>query len=66
MPVTVDALRALGARRVTLRTQAGEFTGFVAQREIPDAAVMVMFASDAAPQEPLVVALGDIEEIVER
>ena len=66
MTATVSALRALGTRRATLRTTYGDFTGTIAQREIPEAAVSVMFASDASPAEPLAVALADIVEVVER
>jgi len=65
MAISASALRALGCRRVTLRTREATFIGHIAQRSIPDAAVLVMFASDASP-EPFAITLDDIEEVVER
>lgn len=64
--MTAAALRALGSRRVTLRTAYGDLTGRIAQREIPETAVVVMFASEASPGEPLVVALAEIAGVEER
>ncbi len=66
MPVDVKQLRDLGTRRVTLRTKLGDFTGQIAQVSIADSALMVMFASERSPADPLVVALHDIEAIEER
>lgn len=65
-PISVAQLRALEARQVTLRTPNGELTGHVAQRSIPEAAMMVMFALDTPPETLVVVAISDILEIVER
>ncbi len=66
MSIDVKNLRDLGSRRVTLRTKLGDFTGQIAQTSIPDSALMVMFASERSPGDPLVVALHDIEAIEER
>jgi len=66
VPATVAALRAYGARRVTLVTCDGEFDGHIVAERLSDDAVMLMFAPADAPDEPLVVALAAIEEIVER
>ena len=66
MPVTVEEIRALEMRRVTLRTPTGNLSGRFAQATIPDAALMVMFSLDAPPGDPVVVAIGDILEVVER
>ena len=66
MPTTVAQLRALESRRITLRTPTGELTGHVAQATISDSALMVMFALDAPTGDLVVVAIGDIVEVVER
>lgn len=66
MAVTVADLRALGTKPVTLRTRSGDVTGHVSQTTIPDAALMIMFASDDSPGGTIVVAVDDIEAIVER
>ncbi|GAC1399824.1 MAG: hypothetical protein NVS4B5_09780 [Vulcanimicrobiaceae bacterium] len=66
MPITAVELRALGARPVTLRTRSGDFHGHVAQADIPDTAITVMFASESSPDFPLVIGLEDVTEIVER
>ena len=65
-PISVAQLRALETRPVTLRTPSGELTGHVAQASIPDAALMVMFALDTSPESLVVVAIGDILEVMER
>jgi hypothetical protein len=64
--ISITQLRALEKRRVTLRTPSGELTGHVAQASIPDAALMVMFALDTTPETLVVLAIGDILEVMER
>ncbi len=66
MPISVEEIRALESRRVTLRTATGDFSGRVAQPSIPDAALMMMFELDTPPGDHVVVAIGDILEVVER
>ena len=66
MTVPVSALRAYGARHVTLCTSAGNFAGRILQDKLSDRAVMILLATDDDSAEPLVVPVESIETVVER
>jgi hypothetical protein len=58
---TVDALRALGNRRVVVSTAEGAFAGRLVTDVLSDGALVVLLERDGAPPgEPLVIPLDQI------
>ena len=65
MAISVAKLRSYGGRRVTLRSCDGTFEGSIVAERLRDDSVMLLFAP-AAGSQPIVIALDDIVEVVER
>ncbi len=66
MAYDVAALRAYGARRVTVRTEHGTFEGSFAEDSLTPASVMVLFARDGGTDDHIVIPIDSITGIAER
>lgn len=66
MALTIAALRALAGRPVLLHCSAGSFAGTIEPDYLSETSVMLEFVLDGDSGIPVLIALDDITEVVER
>lgn len=66
MAVTIAALRAVGARPVTLTSLDGKYAGSIVPDNLSERSVMLEFMLDGDPQRQIVIPVDGITDVVER